>query len=107
MRNANHKADAAVERTQHFVVRDIASLLEPAEYVGSLPGIEIDAHGQFRAARFGNHARRVFQHATTGDVRHAMHADLGQQLPHSADIQACRCQQLVQQIRTRHRSLSF
>src|SRR5687768_10033117 len=67
-RDDHHHADAAVEDTMHFRVRDASLLLQPVEDRRAWPRIRVEAGLDVRR----KDARDVLDEATAGDVGHAL-----------------------------------
>src|SRR5690606_28723331 len=92
--NADDHADAAVEDAVHFVLVDVALLLQPVEHSRALPAGDIDDG----LAAFGQYARDIVQQAAASDVSHGL--DRGgvlDQLEQLLDVNACRGHQQVGQ----------
>src|SRR5689334_10167157 len=75
-RHREDEADAAVEGAAHLGLGHAAFLLQPVEHGGALPARRVHR----RAAALREHPRQVLGDAATGDVGHALHAHVGEQL---------------------------
>src|SRR5882672_2001631 len=76
--------DAVVQHTEHLVVVDAASALQPVENGRPPPARSFD----HRLGVLRQHTRHVFDQAAAGDVRHALEAHLRMHGQHLAAVDA-------------------
>ena len=80
------ETDAHVEGAEHFVLLDIAEVLEMGEQRRNLPGGEV----YDRVQTLGENARQVLRDAAAGDVGHARDKAARGELPDDAEVAAVR-----------------